>query len=314
MKRFVGFLIYEMVESSPQHWQTVLFCAAGVLILWQTFRGWRLGGVRMVASVLAIIGAYVSAWIAGPQVGPLLRPLSLPDPILAMIGGGIIGLCVFLVISGVSALLFKKTSDHSIAFVRFGFGVSGAAVGLVFGLVLVWAATVGVRLAGTVAEKSLEARQTTYPVATAQADGQAASNSGSEATMFVRGMAQMKQALEQGPAGPVMQQMDPVPGSLYQVLGKVGAMAGSDHTLQRFMTFPGVKPLAEHPKMLALRDDPQVARDVLAGNYLDLLKNPRVLQVANDAEIMGLLQKLEFEKALDYALGRAENAPIRHRD
>ena len=40
----------------------------------------------------------------------------------------------------------------------------------------------------------------------------------------------------------------------------------------------------------------------IAGNYLALVRNDRIIRAANDEEIAELMTKFEFEKALDYAL------------
>jgi hypothetical protein len=119
---------------------------------------------------------------------------------------------------------------------------------------------------------------------------------------WVRSLAEMKHSLEQGAAGAVVQQVDPVPQTIYSTISKVGAMASNTQSVERFITFPGVRPLAEHPKVLALQRDPQIARDVMARNYLGLLRNPAIVQVANDPEVLALIRKLEFQKALDHAL------------
>jgi hypothetical protein len=121
-----------------------------------------------------------------------------------------------------------------------------------------------------------------------------------------RSLVEMKHALEHGAAGAVVDHVDPIPGSLYSVLTKVGQMMTSEHSVERFMKHPGVKPLTEHPKIVALQRDPVIAREVLARNYLALIRNENIVAAANDAELGVLLRKLEFEKALDHALRKPE--------
>jgi hypothetical protein len=43
-------------------------------------------------------------------------------------------------------------------------------------------------------------------------------------------------------------------------------------------------------------------QEVAAHDYLALLRNPRIVEAANDPEVTALIKQLEFEKALDYAL------------
>jgi hypothetical protein len=271
----------------------MLFLAgAAAFVLYRMFRGWQLGIVRVVAKILAVVAAYICAWIGGPKLVPGLRSLSFPDPVLMALGGALIGVLVFTVISLASAVLFKKTADQSVGVVRFGYGATGAMAGMFVGIFLVWVGVLGVKVLGTLA-----------------APGVTASGAQREAGAVVRGLTQMKLSLEDGPAGAVMEQIDPIPGTVYSTIGKIGLMSSSQESAKRFVEFPGVAPLFEHPKMLALRDDPEIAREALARNYLALMRNPRVVAAANDPEIVALLQKLEFQKALDYAVTTPDNRP-----
>jgi hypothetical protein len=121
----------------------------------------------------------------------------------------------------------------------------------------------------------------------------------------------MKQSLEQGPAGAMVQQVDPIPGTLYGLLHKLGMMVSDDKRVDRFLSYPGVKPLLAHPKIAALQNDPVITRDIVNRNYLALLRNPRIVTAANDTEIGELMRKFEFEKALDYALRPPEADPAK---
>ncbi len=112
----------------------------------------------------------------------------------------------------------------------------------------------------------------------------------------------MKQSLEQGPAGVVVQQVDPIPGSLYTILHKLGVMASDEKSMDRFLNYPGAKQITQHPKIAALQNDPDITRDILNHDFLNLIRNRRIIAAANDAEITELLRKFEFEKALDQAL------------
>ena len=66
---------------------------------------------------------------------------------------------------------------------------------------------------------------------------------------MVLGLAHMKQSLEQGAAGSVVQQVDPIPGTLYGILHKLGMMVSDERSLQRFLSYPGAKPLLANPKI-----------------------------------------------------------------
>jgi uncharacterized membrane protein required for colicin V production len=286
------------VDSMP----LVLLAAGAILVLLQAWRGWRLGIVRQVISLLAIVLAYVAAFFGGRHLIPFLRPIGLPDQLLGIGGGALLGTLVFLVISVVGAVLFKKTSDQSVGLIRFGYGASGALLGGLFGVFLVWVAILGIRVLGTVAETEVNAAR---PQVTA-IDGRRSRTPVAEPSPVSRGLVQMKHALEQGTAGAVVEHMDPIPGTLYSILGKIGQMMTSEQSIERFMKHPGVKPLSEHPKIVALQHDPVIAREVLARNYFALIRNENIVAAANDSELGVLLRNLEFEKALDHALRKPE--------
>lgn len=299
-----------MAASNSESWQMLILAGMLVFILYQMLRGWQLGVVRVMAKILAVVVAYASAWVSGPKLFPVLRPLGLPDPVLMALGGVIVGLLVFIVLSLTSALLFKKTADQSVGIVRLSYGAGGAFLGMLIGGFLVWIAVLGVRLLGTLAAPGTTASH-------GVGDGPAASASGrslSQPSSVAFSLTQIKQSLERGPAGAVMEQIDPIPSTIYTTIEKIGLMVSDEQRAQRFMQFSGVAPLIEHPKMLALRDDPTIARDAFARNYLALIRNPKVISLANDPEIRELLQKLEFQKALDYAVSTPDNRPVPHRE
>lgn len=299
-----------MAASNSESWQMLILAGMLVFILYQMLRGWQLGVVRVVAKILAVVVAYASAWVSGPKLFPVLRPLGLPDPVLMALGGVIVGLLVFIVLLLISALLFKKTADQSVGIVRLSYGAGGAFLGMLIGGFLVWVAVLGVRLLGTLAAPGTTASH-------GAGDGPAASASGrslSQPNSIAFSLTQIKQSLERGPAGAVMEQIDPIPGTIYTTIEKIGLMVADEQRIQRFMQFSGVAPLIEHPKMLALRDDPAIARDAFARNYLALIRNPKLISLANDPEIRELLQKLDFQKALDYAVSTPDNRPVPHRE
>lgn len=296
------------VRMSPQpteSWQTIFFAAAAVVVLLQTFRGWRLGIVRQIAQIVALGGAYVCAWILGPQIAPFLKPLGLPNPVLVALGGAAVGLFVYVAVSAVSAVLFKKTSDQSVGLVKLGYGLTGALVGMLFGIFIVWVGMIGIRVLGTVAETNVSAAKR-LPSSGGTLEVRGSEMEGLEPNPMVRSLVELKNSLEEGPTGTVVEHLDPVPGGVYRTIEKLGLMIGNSNSLLRFMDYPGVKPLAEHPKIRALQEDPEIAKQVSNRDIFALIRNPNIVAAANDPEIMKLMGQLEFEKALDYAVGKPE--------
>ena len=95
-------------------------------MLFQIVRGWRLGLPRQVVRIAAVVCAYSAALWAGPALLPLLRPLvKVPDFILSALGGAILAMILYSVISTVGALLFKRTGQQSSGIVRLVYGWAG---------------------------------------------------------------------------------------------------------------------------------------------------------------------------------------------
>jgi len=285
------------MTDRPDYWQSVFLISAAALVLLQAWVGWRRGIVRQALTLAAIAAGYVVAILGGHLLVPLLRPFGFPDQLLALMGGAVLGLAAFLIISVASAILFKKTSQQSVGVFRFGYGAAGALLGAVFGLFLVWVAVVAIRLLGTVAETEVLASE--RPVGGAR---RARVQLPREPSPLVRGLASMKQSMEHGAAGAVMEQVDPLPAYVYEVLGKVTQVVAQEDRMKRFLEYPGVQPLARHPKIVALQHDPAIEREVLSRDYYALIRNEKIVQVANDPELAVALRELEFLKALDYAL------------
>ncbi len=297
------------MEAVPT-WQSIFLVAACLLVAYQAWRGWRRGVVRQMACMVAIASAYVAAIFGGRLLVPWLRPLALPDPLLAALGGALCGLVAFAAVMLASTLLFKKTSQQPIAIVRLGYGTLGALIGGLFGVFLVWIAVLSIRVLGTLAEADVAISSAHRRTTERRLKVDARSRPSAKG---VRQIAEMKRSLEEGTTGAVVEQVDPIPDRLYAMLGKLGQMFSDEQSMERFMSHPGVRPLAQHPKIVALQEDPVIARDVLSRNYFGLIRNQRIVEAANDPGIGELMRHVEFEKALDYAVASRENDPL-HRE
>ena len=290
-----------MSTDAPDSLQLAFFGGAAVVVLLKAWHGWRVGIVRQVLGVVALLVAYLVGYFGGGVLGPVLhRVFDLPENVLAVIGAVVTGFVMYCAITFVGSILFKKTSQQSVGLVRLGYGFSGACVGAVYGLFVVWIAILGIRLLGSVAETQIAVAKNQH--LTLGKPTPTPTPSAAPPNAVVRGLAQMKHSLESGAAGAMVQQVDPIPGTLYVILHKLGVMVSDEKSVNRFLAFPGVQPLLAHPKVAALQSDPEITRDIINRNYLGLIRNPRIIAAANDAEIGELMRKFEFEKALDYAI------------
>ena len=297
------------VAGSPL-WQVVFISFGAILILFEVLRGWRLGLMRQIMRLIALGVAYAAAFFGGSWLVPAVRPFfKMPDPILSILCGATLAVAAYMLVSGVGAILFKRTSQQESRLLYLIYGFSGAILGLFFGLFLLWLTVVSVRTAGALAEgqanprSDLAARPAQDPTSHAL-DVRRRFLSESEDGMqtLATSLARLKNSLELGLLGSALKNTDPVSQKTYGMLEKAGSVLSSPERTQKFLTFPGARELAEHPKIVALRSDPEIADLVAQGRFLDLLQNPLLIEVANDPVIAQRIKKFDVQRALDYAL------------
>ena len=287
------------MSKGTDSWQICFFAVAAALVCLKAWHGWRLGVVRQSVGVIGLACAYGMAVYGGRLLVPVLKPLGIPDGLLGIVGGALLGLLVYLGFAMTGAILFKKTSHQSLGIIRVGYGAAGAVLGALMGVFAVWIGVVGIKLLGTVARSQIEGAR--HPVSMVRGKLTPAPIP-QQPGAIVRSLAHIKESIEQGRAGALVDHVDPIPGTLYSLLSRVGQMISNEQSIDRFLAYPGVKKLTEHPKIAALQNDPDIARDLIAQNYFALVRNERIIRAANDHEIAELMAKFEFEKALDYAL------------
>ena len=296
-----------MTTGSPV-WQVVFLSFAALLLLLEMLRGWRLGILRQLMRGAAIIAAYATAWFGGGLLVPVLRPiLGWPDFIISLIGGALLAMIVYGVISSLGSILFKRTAQQSSGTVRFAFGLSGALVGLCFGAFFIWLIVVGIRSMGAVAEAQVQARPRSDLIQGPSARSQnprledPAPLRNLDADSVAAFVARLKNSVELGAVGEVIRKTDVTPDSLYQTLHDAGTVAANPQSAQRFLSFPGAIELSQHPKIVALRTDPEIADLISQGRILELLNHPRLREAANDPTLVEQVKKFDLKKALEYA-------------
>jgi len=301
--------ITSAAAASPL-WQMVFVSFSVVLILFEILRGWKRGIARQLARLGALIAAYFAAFFGGTFIVPLLRPfLKMPDVIMAILAGAALALLVYAVINGLGTILFSRTHQHGSTLVRLLYGLGGAMIGLFFGAFLVWVVVVGVRSLGAVAEAQVREqaaastiRMEPRAIHAVDVRRRLLSESNEEMPSLMTSLARLKNSLEMGVIGDFVKQADVVPSKVYDALGKLGQVASSPQSAERFLSFPGARELSNHPKIVALRNDPEISEMIARGRYLDLLRNEKILDAANDPALAEQIKRLDLSAALDYAI------------
>ena len=296
-------------SSGSPLWQLAFISFALVLILFEVVRGWRRGLPRQLARLGALIGAYMAAYFGGPAVAPFIAPFAhTPEFVVSIVAGAIFAIVVYAAISGLGTMLFRRTRQHESAFVRLLFGISGGVLGIFFGAFLVWIIVVGVRSLGALAQAPAERQAANEPP---EGPGHAVHavdvrrgmlDQPDDQPSVLMSLARLKNSLEMGTVGEMVKRADVVPTNTYDTLGKLGRVVSNADAAERFLSFPGAHELSEHPKIVALRDDPEISQLIRQGRFMDLLQNQRIVDALNDPTLLQELTKFDLQRALDYAL------------
>lgn len=286
------------------HGQIIFLSFAALLLLIQTVKGWRLGFVRQLVRFGALAAAYVSAFLFGGMAVPFLRPLGYPDFILQGLGGAGVALGVYLFISLIGGILFKRTAHQDVGLVWFFYGVTGAALGFAFGLVLLFFAADAVRLLGSMAEAKVAAPAVAAPKPSIFRPMPSAAPKSD--TTWVGGLVDIKRYLEKGVTGEILQTLDPLPKKVYVMSAQIGRMVSDPQAIERFLSYPGAQELTTLPEITALRQDPAILSALRDRQYVSLLKNPKLVAIANDPKIAAKFKHFDVEKALTYALAKEQ--------
>jgi hypothetical protein len=279
-----------MSDLGSPFWQNVLLYSAAVFMLWEIYAGWRRGLIRGGLHFGAFVASGLLGMLVGQTVGAVIG-LVLPG--LAFLAGLIAGGAVALVTLGVclflGAVLFKRTSHQPPGLVRWTFGAGGAIFGLLTSLFILWGAVSIIRTSGAVAKSSMAGQKS------------------QDAPASARTFAMLKDSLEMGPVGEIVESVDILPSQAYENITRIGQLTKNQDALVRFLDYPGVQEIVTHPRIQALMQDPVVVQSAENKNFIALIQSRTVLNAATDPSLQKLIMALDLEKALDYAMPPKQN-------
>jgi hypothetical protein len=284
-----------MIAGSPQ-WQQYLFIAASFFLLWELWRGWKLGAVRGLLRLTALFCAWIGGTAAAGATGTFLAFFSSVSPLLApAVAAVTVGVAIYLGVSFLSGLLFKRTDDH-VGVIRVGFGFFGAIFGVIFGLLMLWGGISLIRGLGALGEMRLVQAQREGRLATTE----------STALFLVK----LKASLELGVTGEQLKNADPLPTRFYDNIVKISMVAGNQQALERFFKYPATLELIKIPRMLSLIQDPALQKAADTKNILPLIQSRQFQAAFQDPEILAKLKGFDLSGALDFAL-EPDPSPIK---
>jgi hypothetical protein len=283
-----------MQHGSPL-WQTALFFAGVIFLLWEIWRGWRVGVVRSGMDLAAILVStslgLLAAKLAAVPFGGLGN---LPGFLAGIVVGGGLGIFLFAAIWILGAVLFKRTEHQGSGVFRILWGAGGAFFGLLVGLAVLWGGISIVRSLGTFAESRVETKPDKPRPAQPQVAG---------------GLLTLKESLELGSAGRFLESVDALPPDFYEFVLQIGKVTNDQQTMLRFLEYPGIQKILQNPRILDLMNDPSVIRASREKNIFLLLGNKTVAAAVEDPALAEQLKKVDLRAALKFAL---ESPPTSH--
>jgi hypothetical protein len=296
-----------LTDMSADDLKVAYYCVSAVVIGLLGLNGWRQGVARQMMTLVSIVCAYAAAWFGASTAAPVFRFLGYPTQITTVIAGTIVGITTFLGLHGLRRILFRRTAQQPSAKARLSYGILGTLIGISFGVVLFLVTTGIVHALGLVAKARLDDVEREAQQA---ADGSRPALLGPEDDPgpIVRSMAKLGTALDEGRSGDFLHRYENVPAAhVFATLTKLGIMVTRPDAVDRFLSFPGVDKLTGNPKLIAVRNDPEVAQLLTSHSYIKLLRHEKVLALSADKEFNALIKKMDFEGALDFALGGADS-------
>ena len=271
-------------------------------LLWllaSAWRGWSRGVIRQCVSLIALIGAIGAAVYAGPLLAPALPALGFPLFIRPLVAGALIVLLIWGTIATISSILFRKTDEQGVGLVRTAYGLGGALLGLLSGLLLLGVCAWAVRIAGSLADGLQTGARLKSP-----AKGQPAPIAAETSAL-----ASLKKAVEKSSLSEWIAKADPLTPEWYPRLGKIGQILASPAASERLLADPALATIARSPHLAAIRNDPDLQEALRSADLWTLLRSPKVQAGAADTQLRTALKLLDVDRALERALHPPNTPP-----
>jgi hypothetical protein len=273
-----------MQYGSPL-WQTALFLAGIIFLVWEIWRGWRVGIVRSGMQFAAILVSMSLGLLAAKLVAAPFGGLgNLPGFLAGIVVGGGLGIFLFVAIWILGAVLFKRTEHQGSWAFGILWGAGGAFFGLLAGLAVLWGGISIVRGLGACAESRVETKPDIPRPAQPRVAG---------------GFLTLKESLELGSAGRFLESVDALPPDFYEVMLQIGKVTSDQQAMLRFLEYPGIQKILQNRRILDLMNDPSVIRASKEKNIILLLNNKTVVAAVEDPALAEQLKKIDLRAALE---------------
>ncbi|MBV8482237.1 MAG: CvpA family protein [Verrucomicrobia bacterium] len=256
------------VEASQQ-WQGGLLIVFTICVVYSTIRGSFRG---LLVQLLIPLAVAVSVLIVCFLADPSLRVVGMSSTTISpggfMLARVLLGILCFYLIMLAGGFLFRRTRDYDLVVSRLISGAGGAFLGFIYGLVTVWFLMILIHVIGRVAEDEVTlqtSRGLSPPV--------------------ISTLARAKASLGSGWLGEVSRLLDPVPGSVYDVIDRWSSILSRPDAVKQLLADPVFKPLGNDPTFQALASDPELSSSIEKGDLLGVVTNPKLVQFFTNGEV-----------------------------
>jgi hypothetical protein len=296
-----------MAEASPL-WQGGVFLFALLLLSFETWRGWRAGfaraGINFSAVVISTVVALFAAQMTAAPFGGFTDPGGF---IAGALVGGALGTFVFFVLWLTGLIFFKRTDHQASGAFRLMWGSGGAFFGFLMGILILWGGISIVRMLGTLAEARVEVAKDAPPLP--PTPGAPASAPAPTPPPLAVGLAKLKDSLELGPAGKLVEAVDVFPPDFYELVSQSSRLSSDPHAMMRFLEYPGLQEVLKNPKLTELLNDPRIVQASTDRDFTALLTNPKLRAAVEDPKLAEQLKKVDLRAALKFALEKPSSSP-----
>ncbi len=276
-----------MIKPSAE-WQHWIFIAALAWLLFEMWRGWRLGMIRGMVKIFLLIASWIGASAAAAATSAALAIFfHTPSTAIPTVIAALVGLTIYFLGTLVAGLLLKRTEHHH-GLLQTIFGIGGACCGLLFGLFFLWGGISLVRSLGLFGEMRLmEAQRRGCPV---KDEG------------FACNLVRLERSLEMGPVGQFLISTDPLSPAFYENTRKSMKVMQDPEAFQRFLHSPNVERLLLDQRLRRVLSNQELQDEIKIGNIPAFFHDPDVQVLLHDPQLMKELKQFDLTQALDYAL------------
>jgi len=283
-----AYSLQPVIIKPSAEWQHWIFIAALAWLLFEMWRGWRLGMIRGIVKILLLIAAWMGASAAAAATSAALA-IFFRTPSTAIPTGiaAVVGLTIYFLGTLLAGFLLKRTEHHH-GFLQTIFGIGGACCGLLFGLFFLWGGISLVRSLGLFGEMRLiEAQRKGSPLR--------------DQTMACN-LVRLERSLEMGPVGEFLISTDPLSPAFYENTRKSMKVMQDPEAFDRFLHSPGVERLLAYPQLNRVLNNPRIQEEIKVGNFPAIWSTPDIQALLHDPRLMQQLKQFDLTQALDYAL------------